>query len=260
MPSEDACDGIYLNPWEPVATLEDLREAALAEPNKVPGIGPATSVVAVQWSRNSRWLAAGTYGGVICVWDASNLKRLGSSPAKEDMLPDREPRTGLRSLAWSPDGKWLATGGRYESVDIWEPLSGKRHAKLVGRGLDLAWSPDGTQLVGASGDAEAIVWAVPSGKRVKALRPSRWKDKDNHFEGIVSVAWSPDGKRLATLMRKEGRVTLWDTATGQELLELEGIAVSSNESQSPKLAWSPDGRRLAIRHWSGMTMWDGSPR
>jgi eukaryotic-like serine/threonine-protein kinase len=65
------------------------------------------------------------------------------------------------------------------------------------------------------------------------------------------VAWSPDGKRLATGSR-DGTAKVWDAASGQELLTLKG---HSNFVIS--IAWSPDGKRLATGSWDNTAkVWD----
>jgi hypothetical protein len=81
------------------------------------------------------------------------------------------------------------------------------------------------------------VWDTASGREVVTLK--------GHTSVIFSVAWSPDGARLATGSR-DGTAKVWDTAGGRELLTLKG-----HGSQVYSVAWSPDGRRLATRGSDG---------
>jgi eukaryotic-like serine/threonine-protein kinase len=74
-----------------------------------------------------------------------------------------------------------------------------------------------------------------------------------HQAAIRSVAWSPDGSRLATASW-DGTARVWDAGAGHELLALDG-----HGSQVNSVAWSPDGSRLATAGWDGIaTVWDAA--
>ena len=138
------------------------------------------------------------------------------------------------TVAWSPDGKRLATGSLDDTAKVWDAESGKELLTLrshTGAVISVAWSPDGKRLATASADKTAKLWDAKTGKEVLAL--------SGHINGVWSVAWSPDGKRLATASADK-TAKLWDAETGKEVLTLRGH-ISSVWS----VAWSPDGRRLA---------------
>ena len=75
------------------------------------------------------------------------------------------------------------------------------------------------------------VWDAATGQEVLTLK--------GHTGGVTSVAFSPDGKRLASASW-DGTVKVWDAATGQEALTLKG-----HTGWVTSVAFSPDGKRLA---------------
>ena len=99
----------------------------------------------------------------------------------------------LYSVAWSPDGKWLATGSGDNTAKVWDAATGRELRTLSGHKegvTSVAWSPDGKRVATGSWDKTAKVWDAASGKELLTL--------GGHTEAVNSVAWSPDGKRLAT--------------------------------------------------------------
>jgi WD40 repeat protein len=77
------------------------------------------------------------------------------------------PAPSISSVAWSPDGKRLATGSLDSSVKVWDPLTGKELLALSGihgSVLSIAWSPDGKRLATGSFDNTAKVWDAETGK------------------------------------------------------------------------------------------------
>jgi hypothetical protein len=101
-------------------------------------------------------------------------------------------RRPVFSVAWSPDGKRLATGSLDSTAKVWDAENGKELLTLSSHNSSVssvAWSPDGKRLATGSGDA-AKVWDARSGSDLLTL--------GRQDDAIRSVAWSPDGKRLAS--------------------------------------------------------------
>ena len=151
----------------------------------------------------------------------------------------------LRSVAWSPDGTRLATGGIEGAVKIWDALSGRQLACLrgqTGEVTSVAWNADGRRLAFAGGDTTVKLWDLGAGGTVSNLR--------GHTNPVLCVAWSPDGARLASGGRDK-TVTIWDPASGTNTQTLPaGATVLS-------LSWTSDGKRLAAAGFGEMVkVWD----
>ncbi|MFD3417662.1 nSTAND1 domain-containing NTPase [Streptomyces decoyicus] len=155
-------------------------------------------------------------------------------------IPLRHRLTGhtgpVRSVAFSPDGKSLATSGADRITRLWDVATGKTRATLHGPAetvTSVAFSPDGKTLATSSyGILDKIVrlWDVKTGKALSTLHPQ--------IEA-TSVAFSPDGKTLAT--GSDGStVRLWDVKTGKTRTTLHGPYGEVNS-----VAFSPDGKTLA---------------
>ncbi|CAN5278082.1 hypothetical protein BH10PLA2_BH10PLA2_07200 [soil metagenome] len=163
------------------------------------------------------------------------------------------------SLAYSPDGHWLAALAADETTVLL--LDAKTHAvaarfsgheKIV---FKAAFSPDSRSLATSSRDHTVRVWTIDeeiaSGKRATASLPTVLR---GHSDEVYAVAFHPDGTRLATAGR-DGAVWLWDPVRGEEVMRLAG-----HKAYVWSLAFSPDGTTLASG--SGDTtvrLWDTAP-
>ena len=188
---------------------------------------------------------------------------------------------GVSAVAWSPDGKRIATGSD-DGVRVWDAVTGEELLSLeCGRGVEsVVWSPDGKRIATGSDDG-VWVWDAVTGEELLSLERGRgarsvsWSPDGRRIvtsstfddlrvwdavtgkellslergRGARSVAWSPDGRRIAT-GSNDGDFWVWDAVTGKELLSLK------HDHQVELVAWSPDGRRIATGSDNGVWVWD----
>jgi WD40 repeat protein len=137
-------------------------------------------------------------------------------------------------MAFTPDGKILASGGWDHTVRLWDVAAGKELHRLEGHKavvFSVATSPDGKTLASGGWDFNIRLWDVASGKETAVLK--------GHNRRVESLAFSPDGKTLAS-GADDNTARLWDVATGTEPRTLKGHAKAVCW-----VAFSPDGKTLA---------------
>ncbi len=184
---------------------------------------------AVAFSPDGSLLAVGTYDSVELV-DVKTKEKTGTLKTRSGYA---------QSLAFTPDGKTLIVG-TYQSVELWDVEKAKRVKKLKGhRGYvnGIALHPAGDRFATSSLDATVRVWSLADYSTVMVLED---------FPLLVQdVAYSPDGKYLATAggdvdrVTKPGPVTVWNAETGELVHELV-----PHEKAAKSVAFSPDGQLL----------------
>jgi WD40 repeat protein len=222
-----------------------------AAPGKVLVDGERVDRIA--FSPDGRTVAAGSTDGTVRLWSTAD----GKVTLKLTPITERGPGqyslpiTSAASVAFSPDGRTVATGGGNHTLKLWSTTAAAR-ATLKGpetttlNGIwAMAFSPDGKLLAG-SWDGTVQLWDTADPTSRRAL-----SDVDPI---VYDVAFSPDGTTLAAASW-DGNVRLWDVASGRKLAVL-----STGADRANAVAFSPDGRTLATADSGAVQLWDVAGR
>src|SRR5262249_52021375 len=114
----------------------------------------------------------------------------------------------INAIAWSKDGKWIASGSSDFTVRVWNAQNGQHlltydgHSQMVNT---LAWSPDGTMIASGSDDSTVQVWDAHNGHHLLTYH--------GDSSGVDGVAWSPDGSHIAS-GSWDTTVQVWEPIVG----------------------------------------------
>ncbi|OFX85306.1 MAG: hypothetical protein A2W99_14930 [Bacteroidetes bacterium GWF2_33_16] len=148
-------------------------------------------------------------------------------------------------IAYSPDMKYIATGGVDDRIVLWDAKTGNPIREMINKNWPLAvkFTPDGKYIVSAGREERVRLWDVNTGKMVREMK--------GHRDQILSMDISPDG-RYAITGSIDKMIKLWDIQMGVFLKDFKG-----HRDQVSSVAFSPDGKKVVsgsadktIKEWN----------
>ncbi|KAJ6094247.1 G-protein beta WD- 40 repeats containing protein [Penicillium canescens] len=140
----------------------------------------------------------------------------------------------VTGVAFSPDGKQIASGSYDHTIKLWDTAMGDVQETLEGhsdRVTTVAFSPNGKQIASGSGDHTIRLWDAETGDLQKTL--------EGHSNWVTAVVFSPDGKQIVSGSH-DHTIKLWDAKTGDVQKTLEG-----HSDRVTTVAFSPNGKQIA---------------
>jgi WD40 repeat protein/serine/threonine protein kinase len=180
---------------------------------------------AIAVSPDGHELATTSTGHTVSLWDAN-------SPAAEPVRVLWGHTRKISHLAYSPDGRQLATGSR-DSIRLWDPATGRQLFVFPTESEpSLAYSADGQRLLSNGIDGKSLLLDPTTGKLIATVGDGHARQRQ------LGVTFSPDGKRVAAAAGKE--VRLYAAATGQRVATLGPVEWPVDE-----VSFSPNGKRIS---------------
>ena len=214
--------------------------------------GATDQLRSVAWSPDGGIVAAAGMDRKVRLWDAA------TGAAVETPLTG--PWEGVMSLDWSPNGSYLASGSLDGTVGLWDLAPDRapekrQHQRVypqVGQVTSLVWGGDSHTLAMAGREGRIALWDVGEFRRRRPLAPPA----AGQTASLLSVTWSPDGRRLAS--GSGPVVALWRADPGPRLgtrlnlgaTEVRGAALSPDGSTLAAVGKDPVSGTLALRLWN----------
>ena len=255
-PAAQSLPTVYPNPPLPPTTL--VKQADVSTTGNIPAgqslpptvavpapvQTPSSKVIAQRKLSRRRVLAGLAVTGVIAVGGGITWWVISPHP----LYTYRGHSSEVWAVAWSPDGKRIASGSFDHTVQVWDAADGGNVFTYRGHSSGMfavAWSPDGKRIASGSYDHTVQVWDAADGGNAYTYH--------GHPDTVWVVAWSPDGKRVAS-GSADMTVQVWDAVDGGN-----GCTYRGHSSLVYAVAWSPDGKRIASGSYEHtVQVWDAA--
>lgn len=184
----------------------------------------------VAFSPDSSTLASGSEDGIVKLWDLSGLPQMATT--KETAIVGgsshtiQEHRAGIQSVAFSPDGRLLASSGNDQTIRLWDLRSARVVNVLMGHTnwvYSVRFSPNGRMLASGSWDHSVRLWQTNNGRELQLFKGfSNW---------VSTIVFSPDGLSLAC-GSADSRVRIWDASLIDKVYLTAGSSAPADEPDS----------------------------
>ena len=222
----DVTTGEHLRTIDDKRTAERNDQLNLRIGSSVSYSGISGWVSSLSFRPDGKTLASGLSDGTIRIWDAQTDELLRTFMGHA---------SGVKNIAFHPDGKRLASSGRLDgTIRIWDADTGELLHALTGHTgwiHNFSFSPDGKTLASASHDETIRIWDADIGELLHTLT--------GHSGSVVSLSFSPDGKTLASAS-EDATVRIWDATAGTFLRTL-----TRHTGWVESVSFNPDGRTVA---------------
>lgn len=194
--------------------------------------GSNSVIPALAWSPDSKRIASTTLTNMVQTWDANSGKHASYYQDAAQSAPQPAPGPA-NSVAWSPDGFYIASSVLY--VSVWNISNENRLVTYSGQNFiivhGLAWSPDSKRVASAGEDKTVQIWDATTGTTLITYK--------GHTDAVYAVSWSPDGKYLASASRDK-TVQIWEASSGKHVVTYRGHTATVTT-----VAWYGDSRHVA---------------
>ncbi len=229
--------------------------------------GHIPSMDTLAFSPDEKTFAAGFWGDNVLLWDVAS---------KRSYRPHGEQLPGTsHNVYGSPNGKIISINSRGNNLNISEVGKSEPVAELIGPegglGRAEAYSPTGDRIARADKDDNIHIW-----ERISTLNDTTENESWRKHPTVINdaefidglkfslngLAFSPDGKRLASISRStDSKACLWDVNSGRQITELHFTLPPERRSYhrgDNGIAFSPRGNIIAGGKWGEIVLWDAT--